>query len=39
MYGRLKKSVGPDTLGTEPSFRRMGSGHKLEYMNQKIDAR
>lgn len=38
MYGRLKKSVAPDTLGTQPSFKRMGSGLKLDYMNKKIDA-
>lgn len=38
MYGRLKQSVGPDTLGTEPSFQRMGSGLKLDYMHKKIDA-
>ncbi|OFX18752.1 MAG: hypothetical protein A2041_12645 [Bacteroidetes bacterium GWA2_31_9b] len=38
MYGRLKKRVGPDTLGTEPSFQRMGGGLKLDYMNKKIDA-
>ncbi|NOQ25693.1 MAG: hypothetical protein GQ564_10070 [Bacteroidales bacterium] len=38
MYGRLKRSVNPDTLGTEPAYRRMGGGIKLDYMNKNIDA-
>lgn len=38
MYGRLRRSVNPDTLGTEPSYKRMGGGLKLDYMNKKIDA-
>lgn len=37
MYGRLKRSVDPDTIGTEPSFRRMGGGFKIDYMNKNID--
>jgi hypothetical protein len=38
MYGRLRQAVRPDTLGTEPSFHRMGGGLKLDYMHEKIDA-
>ncbi len=38
MYGRLRRSVNPDTLGTEPAYRRMGGGVKLDYMNKNIDA-
>lgn len=38
MYGRLKQAVRPDTIGTEPSFQRMGGGLKLDYMHEKIDA-
>jgi hypothetical protein len=38
MYGRLKRSVSPDTLGTEPTYERMGGGLKLDYMNKNIDA-
>lgn len=38
MYGRLKQAVRPDTIGTEPSFQRMGGGLKLDYMHKKIDA-
>ena len=38
MYGRLNRSINPDTTGREPSFRRMGGGLKIDYMNKKIDA-
>ncbi len=38
MYGRLRKAVNPDTTGTGPSYKRMGGGLKLEYLNEKIDA-
>ncbi len=38
MYGQLRKAVVPDTLGTEPSFKRMGGGLKLDYLNKNIDA-
>jgi hypothetical protein len=38
MYGRLKKTVEPDTIGTEPSYLRMGGGLKIDYMNKLLDA-
>ena len=38
MYGRLRKAVYPDTLGSDPSYRRMGGGFKIDYQNKFIDA-
>ncbi len=38
MYGRLKRAVNTDSLGTEPSYRRLGGGLKFDYLNKNIDA-
>lgn len=35
LYGRFVKAVGVDTLGTEPSYRRMGGGFKVDYSGEK----
>lgn len=37
MYGRLNKAVQPDTLGTQPYFKRMGGGFKLDYTHEQIE--
>ncbi len=38
MYGRLQKAANGDTLGSDPSYRRMGGGFKIEYLNKYVDA-
>ncbi len=37
MYGRLLKAVSPDTSGTDPVYRRLGGGFKVEYFNKNMD--
>lgn len=37
MYGRLNKAVEPDTLGTQPYYKRMGGGFKADYYHEKFD--
>jgi hypothetical protein len=37
MYGQLNKAVEPDTLGSEPYFKRMGGGLKVDYNNEFFD--
>ncbi|MDA3891170.1 MAG: hypothetical protein PF517_05845 [Salinivirgaceae bacterium] len=37
MYGQLNKAVSPDTLGSEPYFKRMGGGFKVDYGHEMFD--
>lgn len=37
MYGQFNKAVEPDTLGTQPYFKRMGGGFKVDYTHEMID--
>ncbi len=34
MFGRLNKAVEPDTLGTEPYFKRLGGGFKMDWCEE-----
>ncbi len=37
LYGRFKKAVNPDSLGSVPVYNRMGGGLKIDYLNKHID--
>jgi hypothetical protein len=37
MYGQFRRAVNADTLGREPSYRRMGGGFKVDYTHKKFD--
>jgi hypothetical protein len=37
MYGRFSKAVGPDTLGSDPTYQRFGGGFKIDYTDTLMD--
>jgi hypothetical protein len=37
MFGQLNKAVKPDTLGSDPCYKRLGGGFKMGYNNEKFD--